>query len=239
VRSARFVTTRWSLILTAADLESPDAASALSTLCDTYWQPVYAFIRRRGRPPDDARDLTQAFFARVLEKGYFQDADRSRGRFRNFLLAALQHFLANEYDAAVALKRGGGAPHQSLSFDSADEERRFAVAVAAHTETPERSYERRWALSVLDQTMVRLAARYRDGERRVLFAHLQPFLLGEPASYAALSAETGMTEGALRMAHHRLRKHFAASLREIVAETVEDATAVDEEIRYLMTVVGR
>jgi RNA polymerase sigma factor (sigma-70 family) len=233
----RFVTTRWNLLVAIKKQGSPEAASALETLCTSYWFPVYAFIRRSGRSADEARDLTQAFFARVLEKNYFQDAEQTRGRFRTFLLASVRHFLANERDAEMALKRGGGVRHVALDVEP--EERRFHRE-PSENETPERLYERRWALAALDAAMHRLAERYQRTDRRKLFDELRPLLTGdEPASYAELSARLGATEGALRVAVHRLRKQFASSLREVIAETVDDPHAVDEELRYLMAIVSR
>lgn len=233
----RFVTTRWSLLTAIKKQGSPEAASALETLCSTYWFPVYAFIRRSGRSADEARDLTQAFFARVLEKNYFQDAEQTRGRFRTFLLASVRHFIANERDAEMALKRGGGVRHVTLDVEP--EERRFHRE-PCEKDTPERLYERRWALAALDAAMNRLAERYQRTARRKLFDELRPLLTGdEPASYAELSARLGATEGALRVAVHRLRRQFASSLREVIADTVDDPHAVDEELRYLMAIVSR
>lgn len=217
--------------------DSPEAVSALETLCETYWFPVYAFIRRSGRSADDARDLTQAFFTRVLEKNYFRDAERTRGRFRTFLLASVRHFLSNERDAEMARKRGGGFAHVSLEVET--EERRFLREPSEH-DTPERVYERRWALAAIDAAMKRLAAKHEDPARRKLFDELRPLLTGdETASYATLSERLGATEGALRVAAHRLRRQFATSLREVIAETVEDQHAVDDELRYLMAIVSR
>jgi RNA polymerase sigma factor (sigma-70 family) len=233
----RFQTTRWSLLLEIRKRDSPEAASALETLCATYWYPVYAFIRRSGRSADDASDLTQAFFARVLEKNYFQDAEQTRGRFRTFLLASVRHFISNERDAELALKRGGGIRHVALEVEP--EERRFHRE-PSENETPERLYERRWALAALDAALARLARKYESTARRKLFEELRPLLTGdEPASYAELSARLGASEGALRVAVHRLRKQFASSLREVIAETVDEPRAVDEELRYLMAIVSR
>jgi len=233
----RFVTTRWSLVLATRQPDSPEAASALQTLCETYWFPVYGYIRRSGRSSDDARDLTQAFFTRVLEKNYFRDAEKTRGRFRTFLLASVRHFVANERDAEMARKRGGGFEHVSLEVET--EERRFHRE-PSEDDTPERIYERRWALASLEAAMKRLSERYQDPARRRLFDELKPLLTGdEPASYAVLSNRLGATEGALRVAVHRLRRQFAACLREVIAETVDDQQAVDDELRYLMAIVSR
>ncbi|HYN06009.1 MAG TPA: hypothetical protein VES67_01340 [Vicinamibacterales bacterium] len=233
----RFATTRWTLVLATRHPGSPEAASAFAALCETYWFPVYAFIRRSGRSSDDARDLTQAFFTRVLEKNYFRDAEQARGRFRTFLLASVRHFLANERDAEMALKRGGRVAHVPIEVET--EERRFHREPSDDL-TPERLYERRWALAAIDAAMTRLAARYEGSARRRMFDELRPLLTGdEPASYATLSSRLGATEGALRVAVHRLRRQFASSLREVIAETVDDQQAVDDELRYLMAIVSR
>lgn len=231
-----FATTRWSLILDAANAGSPRQDVALATLCESYWPPVYAFIRRSGKSPDDARDLTQAFFMRVLEKGFFGDADRTRGRFRSFLFSSVRHFLANQHDWAVAHKRGGGAPVLSLEFD--DGERRYSLEPADEA-TPETLYEREWAHAVLTSAMTRVEQRYAESGRGELFARLRPYLTGdEPGSYAELAAAGGGTPGQLRVAVHRLRQDYGRALRETIAETVEKPEEVDEELKYLLEVVA-
>ena len=230
-----FATTRWSLILDAANAGSPRQDVALGTLCETYWPPVYAFIRRSGKSPDDARDLTQAFFMRVLEKGFFSEADRTRGRFRSFLFSSVRHFLANQHDWSVAHKRGGGAPVLSLEFD--DGERRYSLEPAEEA-TPETLYQREWAHAVLDAAMARVERRYADGGRGELFARLKPYLTGdEPGSYADLAAAGGGTPGQLRVAVHRLRQDYGRALRETIAETVERPEDVDEELKYLLEAI--
>ena len=231
-----FATTRWTLILSAADAGSSQQDAALATLCETYWHPVYGFIRRSGRNPDDARDLTQLFFVRVLEKGFFGEADRSRGKFRSFLFSSVRHFLANQHDYAVAQKRGGGAPILSLEFD--DGERRYSLEPADDV-TPERTYERTWAATVLDTAMARVQAKYEESDRGDLFARLKPYLTGdEPSSYAELARDGG-NPGQLRVAVHRLRRDYGRALREVIEETVETADDVDEELKYLLEIVGR
>ena len=233
----RFETTHWSLIIRAGNAGAPDAAAALSTLCETYWYPVYAFIRRSGRSVEDSQDLTQAFFAKVLEKNYFKDARQDRGRFRSFLLASVRHFLSNQRDFDRADKRGGGQALLSLEFD--DGERKYQIEPEDDA-TPETVYERRWALAALEAGMRRLAAKYDSETRRRLFDKLRPFLTGaDPQSYTELSADLDMTEGALRVATHRLRQQFAASLREVIGETVDTADEVSDELRHLMAVVSR
>jgi RNA polymerase sigma-70 factor (ECF subfamily) len=235
--SRRFATTRWSLILATREAESPRASAALADLCELYWQPVYAFIRRSGVSTDDARDLTQSFFARVLEKDVFAQAQQSRGRFRNFLLTAVRYFLANEVDAARAQKRGGG--HAPVPFEFDDGERRYRLEPTDDV-TPEDLYERRWALTVLEATLARVSAAYADSARHPVFVALRPVLTGEESeSYVTKAAALGMTEGALRVALHRLRQQFSKCLREIVAETVERPDEVDEELRHLRVVLSR
>ena len=236
-RRGRFATTRWSLVIATRDEGSADAAAALATLCQAYWFPVYAFIRRSGRSEDAARDLTQGFFARMLEKNYLRDADRARGRFRTFLLAAVTPFLANEHKAEHALKRGGGAPHLSLETD--DEERRFRHE-PPDVDSPDRVYERRWAQAVLDHAMARLAAYYAESGRQKWFARLGPTITGdEAASHAELAEQLGLTDSALRVAIHRLRARYVRTLREVIAETVDDPASIDDELRHLTDVVSR
>jgi RNA polymerase sigma-70 factor (ECF subfamily) len=225
------------LVLAVRDRDSPDAAAALATLCETYWYPVYAFIRRSGRSSDDAGDLTQAFFARVLEKGYFGQARQERGRFRSFLLASVRHFLANQHDWRQARKRGGDVTHLSLEVARGEEVYQIDPADDA---TPERLYDQRWARTVLDAAMARVKRRYERSGRAGLWRRLAPYLTGdEPASYATLAAETGVTEGSLRIAVHRLRQQFATALREVIGETVETADQVEDELRHLLASVGR
>ena len=224
-------------MLAAGDPRQSHAQSALAALCEIYWFPVYAFVRRTGCSPDDARDLTQAFFARVIEKGYFAEARQERGRFRAFLLTALRHFLSNERDAANALKRGGGAQHVPLEVD--DGERRYSLE-PVQDETPEHIFERRWALTVLDAGLARVAARYDTPDRQKVLATLKPLLPGRDGdSYADAAESLGLTEGALRVALHRLRRQFAASLRDVIAETVGDSSEVEEELRHLLAAVSR
>jgi RNA polymerase sigma-70 factor (ECF subfamily) len=227
----RFATTRWSLVVAAARPDATDGAAALSSLCEAYWHPVYSYIRRSGRDQDDARDLTQAFFARMIEKNDVRQADPERGRFRTFLLASVRNFLANQHDAATALKRGGGAPH--LSLETNEEEHRY-VREPAERQTPEHLFQRRWALAVIDAAMARVAHEYATGDRRRLFDQLRPSLAGEePASYDAIAAELHTTPGALRVALHRLRRAFRHALRDVILETVERPEDVDDELRFL------
>jgi len=209
-----FQTTNWSLVF-AAD-GSPDA---LNDLCTRYWEPTYAYVRRCGFDRADAEDLTQAFFGRLLEHRDFAQADPRRGKFRSFLLGALKHFLSNERDRAQAKKRGGGLEHVSID-----------VAVAEDALTPDQVFDKQWALAVIDGAMRALRE---AGEAE----HLMPFLTGEQ-SYAALAAERNVSEGALRVAVHRLRRRFRDQLRRVVEETVDDRADVDGEIRFLIDAVS-
>jgi len=232
----RFATTRWTLVRAAGTPDSPEAHEALASLCEIYWYPVYAYIRRGGAPPDDARDLTQAFFTRVIEKNYFGDARQERGRFRSFLLTAVRHFLLNERDAAQAQKRGGGRAPISLQIDTGEQV--YSIEPADH-ETPERLYERKWALEVIAQAMRVVEERYSGSDRGALFLALRPFLTGEnPGSLVELAKQLGTSDGALRVAVHRLRRQFAGALRETIAETVERADDVDDELRHLLDAVA-
>jgi len=232
----RFATTHWSQVIAASGL-SPAADAALGHLCEAYWYPVYAFARRSGHSVDDASDLTQAFFTRVLEKHYLKDARPERGRFRSFLLAAFRHFLSNDRDWRMALRRGGRQPHVPLDVGTGEERYQLEPADGL---TPELVYERRWTLAVLDKAMARLSFKYEQSGRRDLFTSLALHLVGdEPASYRELADRLGVSEGSLRVAVHRLRKEYRATLRETIAETVERDDDVDDELRYLLTVVGR
>lgn len=231
----RLPTTRWTLIL-ASDSSSPEARAAWSTLCENYWYPVYAFIRRSGWSGEDARDLTQAFFTRAFEHNVFAKASRDRGRFRSFLLSAVRNFIANEHDRATALKRGGDLPHVSIDADDAG--RRYELA-AADNRTPDRLYDQAWAVSTLASAMTRLQETQQaagDGER---FARLKPFLTdNKTTSYAALGRDLGLTEGAIRVAVHRLRRQYGDCLREVVGETLENPAHIEEELRHLLAVVS-
>lgn len=238
-QGSRFATTRWSVVLAAADnAAASDFNEALGALCNAYWYPLYAFVRRQGHSSDDAQDLTQAFFACLLEKNYLRQADRNRGRFRSFLLSALKHFLADEHDRATALKRGGG--RALVSLDALREaESRYALEPAAGL-TPEQIFERRWTLTILDQVLSRLRADYSRHGKQQLFDRLKVFLLGEnPAdTYAAAASELSMSEGAIKVSVHRLRQRYADALTEEIAQTVETESEIDDEIRHLFESLG-
>jgi RNA polymerase sigma-70 factor (ECF subfamily) len=232
----RFLTTDWSLIQHARADDSSEARQAMARLFETYWAPVYGFIRRAGHSASDAEDLAQAYFARFYEKRYAGDFRPEAGRFRTFLRASLQHFLANEWDRERALKRGGA--QRLLSLDSSAAEERYRRE-PAHDLTPEALFEREWAVALLTTCLARLRAEEETAGRPQRFDALKPFLVGDGTSgYADVAGELGVGEGAVRVAVHRLRKRFAAVLREEIARTVDDPADVDSEIRWLLAVVS-
>jgi RNA polymerase sigma-70 factor (ECF subfamily) len=204
----------------------------LATLCGTYWYPLYAFIRRQGFSAEESRDLTQEFFAKLLEKDFLATVDRDKGRFRSFLLAACKHFLANERDRARAQKRGGG--QHFISIDLSDAESRYGFE-PAHELTPEKLFERRWVLTLLEQVLAQLREETVQAGKENLFDHLKAFLTGEgnPASHRQTAEELDMTEGAVKVAVHRLRKRYRELLREEIAKTLNETDSIDEEIRQL------
>lgn len=231
-----FQTTRWSVVLRAASRSDRLADAALAALCERYWYPLYAYVRRRVADVDEAQDLTQEFFARLLEKHYLAVADPQRGRFRCFLLTALKHFLANEWHRAKARKRGGGVRCLSLDFDCG--ESRLTLQ-PAHDLTPERLFERQWVLTLLDLVLGRLHAEYQVADKAKLFEQLKGTLTGDRdrLPYAALGAELGLTEDTARQAASRLRKRYRELLREEVAQTLADTDDVDDEIRSLFEIL--
>jgi len=236
-KPAVFPVTHWSVVLAARAGQDTQAATALENLCRAYWDPLYAFIRRRGYDAPDAQDLTQGFFARLLEKDYLADVDRRKGRFRSFLLAAIKHFLADERDKAKTQKRGGGQVPISLDAQAAED--RFRLE-PAHELTPEKLFERRWALSLLGKVFDRLAQDYAAADKKELFAELQEFLApgAEAGSYALPAQRLNMTEGAVRMAVHRLRQRYGELFREEVAHTVADPNETEDEMRHLFRVLS-
>ena len=233
----RFATTRWSQVLAAGQGPESEGAQALADLCEAYWYPLYAYVRRWGFDADHAQDLTQQFFARMLEKHYLRDADPARGRFRSFLLASLRHFLSNERDRAAAVKRGGRVAVLSLEMEGA--EGRYSLE-PPDKDTPERVFERRWAMTLLERTLARLRREFREAGKAELLARLEGYLTGEQETlpYAELSKQLGMSEGAIKVAVHRLRRRFGALLRDEIGETVSDPAQVDDEIRELFRVLG-
>jgi RNA polymerase sigma factor (sigma-70 family) len=234
--TAGFPTTRWTLVIAAADAQRTEARAALVSLCERYWYPLYAYVRRRGYPADQAQDLTQEFFVRVLEGRYLDRADRDKGRFRAFMLTSLKFFLADEADRSRAQKRGGGAV---VSLEMTSGEERYQRE-PAHTETPERIFERRWALSVLDLVVDKLRDEFVQHGRLDQFNRLKVFLLDQAdAPYAALARDMGTSEGALKVAIHRLRKRYRDLFRQEIAETVADPADVESELRHLAAALTR
>ena len=232
------MTTHWSVVLAAGNTESPQANEALEKLCQTYWYPLYAYIRRRGNNPTDAEDLTQGFFARFLEKNYIGDITPGVGRFRCFLLASLNHFLANEWDRAQTSKRGGGKV--IISLDDQDAETRYQFEPMDNL-TPETLYERRWALTVLERVLARLRQEFVATERAELFDQFKVFLsLEQPdCSYAEIAVRTGLKEGTVKVAVHRLRRRYGELLRAEIGQTVSPPSEVEDEVRHLISALSR
>jgi DNA-directed RNA polymerase specialized sigma24 family protein len=234
---ARFPTTRWSRVVQAADPADPGARVALGDLCRDYWFPLYAFVRRKGVSPPEAEDLVQGFLADLLERGDLATVDRSRGRFRSFLRASCEHYLSNVRDHERAKKRGRDVAF--VSIDRLDAESRYARE-PSHSMTAECVFERQWALTLLGRVLERLQAEAGSGDKAALFACLRPALQGEDpgGSYAAIGAEMGMSEGAVRVAAHRLRVRYRELLRDEVSRTTNDPTTVNQEIVELMAALA-
>jgi RNA polymerase sigma-70 factor (ECF subfamily) len=232
-----FATTQWSLVLAAGAPGSPQAGEALARLCAAYWYPVFAFVRRQGHSLEDAQDLTQGFFARLIEKGDLADADRSRGRFRAFLLTACRHFLANEWDREQAQKRGGG--RTALTIDAAAAEGRYQRALS-HAQTPERLYERQWCLTLLAAVLDDLRDEYGASGKGRVFDRLKGFLTDAETdeTHADAAADLGISAAAVKVAVHRLRKRYRDVLRRRVADTVSSEQEVEDEIGHLFTTLG-
>ncbi len=233
-RPRGFATTHWSLVVAAAEGAPADSRNALAALCRTYWYPLYAYLRSHGHGQHDAEDLTQEFFATLLEKGYLQAVDHRRGRFRSFLLTAFKRFLAKEQERARARKRGGGRTFFSLDFPSGEERYRCEPS---HDWTAERLFDRRWALTILDQVVARLGARYAASRNGHLWDQLQPYLTRTSAAppLATVAGALGMTEGAVKVAVHRLRQRYRELLRDAVAQTVAQPEDIDDELTVLLT----
>jgi len=236
-RNATFASTHWSVVLAAGQPESPQAAQALETLCRTYWYPLYAHARRQGQKPEDAQDMTQAFFAHLLRRDFLRGVGPERGRFRSFLLACLNHFLSDERDRAQAVKRRQGPSPISLDADLA--ERRYREDPVAEV-TPEIAYERRWGATLLERARTRLAEEYAAAGKTDLLRRIEEFPLGErgESSFRDCAVRLGLSESALKSAVHRMRARYRELVREEVAHTVSDPAEVEAEIRYLMAVVG-
>jgi len=230
-----FATTHWSVVLVAGQEALPQAAEALENLCRTYWYPLYAFVRRRGYSPEDAEDLTQGFLASLLSTHALGNVHPAKGRFRSFLLASLNHFLANEWDKASTLKRGGGQP--AISLDTAEPRYR---AEPSEDVSPDRIFERQWAVTLLAQVAARFREDYESAGKGPLFNALQVYLSGEKglAPYRETADQLGLSLDAIKKAVERLRRRYGELLREEIAHTVSDPAEVDEEIRYLRSVVA-
>lgn len=236
-RNPAFAPTRWSVVLAAGQEDSVHARAALATLCQAYWYPLYSYVRRQGHSPADAQDLTQEFFARLVAKRYLARVQRAGGRFRSFLLTAIQRFLANEWDRAHAQKRGGFAA--VVSIDAADAESRYRLE-PAHELTAEKIFEQRWAEALLARVLARLRAEYASAGKEALLDALSASL-SQPRGavpYAAIATRLNTTEAAVRMAAHRLRARYREVLRAEIADTVASPAEVEEEIRYLFATFG-
>jgi len=234
---AAFPATRWSVVLAAKHREQPESAQALETLCRNYWYPLYVFVRSSGWAPADAEDLTQEFFARLLEKNYLRVVEPHKGRFRTFLRFALKRFLAKEWERLGAAKRGHG--QRPVAFDAALAEERFATECAG-TLSPDQLYDRQWALSLLNDAVARLALEYEAAGKAGLFAQLRPYLTAERGSipYGSIATALGLSESTARVTHHRLRKRFREVFRETVADTVSSAAEAENEIREVLAVLS-
>ncbi|MFO1488588.1 MAG: sigma-70 family RNA polymerase sigma factor [Verrucomicrobiota bacterium] len=232
-----FATTHWTVVLAAGRRQTPQADIALGQLCQTYWYPLYAYVRRRGHSREDAEDLTQAFFARLLGQNFLEHVNSDKGRFRAFLLAALKHFLANEWDKTRRQKRGGGVPALSLDWQTADTK----FQVASGMETPDQAFDREWALALLTRVINRLQEDFAAAGKAKWFETLRPVLtVGKSAvSYPEAATTLGISEEAVRVAAHRLRKRYRELLRDEIAHTLADPAQAEEEIRALFGVFTR
>lgn len=231
-QGSSFLTTRWSVLAAAASPDPIRSRAALETLCASTWYPLYAFVRRRGHGAEDARDLVQGFFARFLEKADLGSLDPARGRFRSYLLASILNWLADERERASAQKRGGGLAPIPIDFGAADERYRMDPS---HDLTPERLFDRQWALTLLELSLARVEKEYVSTGKKDLFEALKPALQGrsKDAPLAELAARLDSTEGAVKVAVHRLRQRFRDALRAEIAETVTTEEQIEEEIRDL------
>jgi RNA polymerase sigma-70 factor (ECF subfamily) len=238
-KSPHFQTTHWSIVMTAGQGDPARRAEALEILCRTYWYPLYAHVRQRGLRPEDAQDLTQEFLAQLIEKNWLANLDPhpSAGRFRSFLLTALDRFLINDYDRTHAAKRGGG--RQLLSLDKEQAEGRFLKELATD-DTPEKNFDRRWALATLDASIRRLRAETAVAGKTTQFELLDPFLSreAEAGEYAQIAEQLGLSVGAVGVAVHRLRQRYREVVRVEIANTVADFGQVDEEMRHLVEALG-
>ncbi|MEO6053977.1 MAG: ECF-type sigma factor [Chthoniobacterales bacterium] len=231
-QACAFNATRWTLVLTAQNVNSAAAEVALEELCRMYWYPLYAYVRRCGHERHDAEDLTQGFFARLLAKNDLADVDRGKGRFRSFLLSAMKHFLANERDRQQAQKRGGDSLVIPLDVIAAESRRPLELVDGL---TPEKMFERQWALTLLDRVLNQLSAELTAEGKAEIFSDLKEFLVGNPGPRAAsgLAVRLGISEGTMKVTIHRLRRRYRTLLRDEIAQTVANPAEVDEEIHRL------
>jgi RNA polymerase sigma factor (sigma-70 family) len=230
----KFTTTHWSLVMAAGDSASPRSREALAELCQTYWYPLYAYARRRGKSSEEAQDLAQEFFTRLLEKEGLRGVDPRKGRFRSFLLTSFKNFIVDEGIRASAKKRGGGKAPVSIDLETA--EGRYALE-PAHEETPEKIFERRWVMTLLQRAMERFREEHRRSNRERVFEQLQVYLTGERGAvpYAQTARALGMSEVSIKVAIHRFRRRFHSVLREEIAQTVGSEEEVQDELRYLFS----
>ena len=235
--AARFATTHWSVVVAAGKSVSSESQRALAQLCEAYWYPIYAYARRGGLTVDDAQDMTQQFFADLLERCTVKAANRERGRFRSFLLTSFKYFLSKERERARARKRGGDRKLLSLDLESGED--RYGME-PKHDWTPERIYQRRWALTVLDQVFVRMGEEYASAGKEELFAHLKPFLTGDGSdTYHEVAAKLGMSDAGVKVTVHRLRRKFRETLRDEISHTVAGPEELEEELQELQRAIGQ
>ncbi|MBI2947188.1 MAG: sigma-70 family RNA polymerase sigma factor [Verrucomicrobia bacterium] len=233
---AQFATTHWTVVLAAVERSSPQASDALGKLCQTYWYPLYAFVRRQGYTADDAQDLTQEFFCRLFEKNYLADVRREKGKFRTFLLAAMKHFLANERVRSRRIKRGGG--RTLLSLEDGQAEQRYLLD-PENDLSPEKLYEQRWATTIMEQALTRLREKCERTGKSTQFQLLKNFLTTEPndGDYAAIATRLKISPGAVGVAVHRLRHRYGELIRAEIAQTVAQPADIDDELRYLYAIL--
>jgi RNA polymerase sigma-70 factor (ECF subfamily) len=233
VTNGEFTTTHWSVVLKAGDGASPLAAGALEQLCRAYWFPLYVYVRRQGFMPPEAQDVTQGFFHQLIEKEFLKDVDPNKGRFRSFLLAAIKHFILNQRKHAGRLKRGGD--QVMVPFDPDEAETRFRGEPATES-TADRAFDRRWAMTVMELGLQRVADEYREAGKAPLFQALRKFISAEaqPGDYDELAPSLGLTKNAVGVAVHRLRQRYGELIRAEIANTVAQPLEIDEEMRYLL-----
>ena len=234
---ARIATTQWSQVLAARDGSETEARRALESLCETYWLPMYAYARSLGHDSDQARDLTQGFFTYLVEKNILQSVEPSLGRFRSFLFASIKHFIAHHHRKAQALKRGGRATTISLDSDAAEE---GLTSVPIDSMTPEQVFEYRWGLTVVERALDRLSSEWAERNKAGIFDRLKPHLTGQEPKvpFREVAADLDMSDVAIRGAMYRLRQRYGQLIRAEIAETVADPTEIDDEVRYLLSVIG-